>query len=107
MAKVVVDTTVKEYQLTLQDGLAVGWFSSSQTIEGKNVLGVSLWRLTAAGSFYCSGSYVYDVIDTSDAWAEGWLGWSVESFSSSISFHPDFLWGQVDADEALMDHYST
>ncbi len=98
MAKVIVDTTVKEYQLTLQNGRAVGWYSASRTIEGKNVLGVSLWRLTAAGSFYCSGSYVYDVIDASDAWAQGWLGWSVESFSSSISFHPAFLWGQVDAD---------
>jgi len=97
MAKVIVDTTTKEYQLTLQNGRAVGWYSTSQTIEGKAVLGNTLWRLTAAGNFYCSGTYVYDAIDTSNIWAEGWLGWNVESFSHSLSFHPAFLWAQVDA----------
>ncbi|MCL0094467.1 hypothetical protein M1N58_01015 [Dehalococcoidales bacterium] len=76
----------------------VGWYYAEWYIEGKNIFGITLWKLCSAGDFYVvPGVHVLDVIDKSYPYANGWLGWSVKYFSSSTYLHPALLYGQVSA----------
>jgi len=72
------------------------------TVEAKNILGDVLFSLTASGWFhYNAGVEVLYVADDSSAYANGWYGWSVESFSSSASWNTQI--GTVNAN-AQFDH---
>lgn len=69
-----------------------------QVIQGKNIFGWVLWELKAGGYFYVVVDYyVYDVIDNSSAWAQGWLGWHYEDFMSDWTLHPWGLHGEIEA----------
>jgi len=110
-ATIVVTKGIRGYQLKLQTATTLSWYSAYTEIKGKNIFGMDLWRLTAAGYFYiCYPYYVLDVINTSDAWARGWLGWSVDYFYSYYHYHPSYWYGQVDAyarfDGPLQDVYA-
>lgn len=66
------------------------------TVEAKNVLGHVLFSLTASGWFhYNPGVEVLSVTSDSSAYANGWYGWSVKSFSSSASWNTNI--GTVNA----------
>ena len=71
---------------------------ASQSIEGKNIFGITLWKLTAAGTFtYEYGVQMLDVDDHSSEYHNSALGWSCDSFSSKAEIpHPSF--GKVSAD---------
>ena len=66
------------------------------TVEAKNALGHVLYSLTASGWFhYNPGVEVLSVTSDSSAYANGWYGWSVKSFSSSASWNTNI--GTVNA----------
>ncbi|MEA1869266.1 MAG: hypothetical protein U9N09_03835 [Euryarchaeota archaeon] len=66
------------------------------TVESRNVLGPVLFSLTASGWFhYNPGVEVLSVTSDSSAYANGWYGWSVQSFSSSASWNTNI--GTVNA----------
>ena len=61
-----------------------------------------LFSLTASGWFhYNTGVEVISVTSDSSAYANGWYGWSIESFSSSASWNTQI--GTVNAN-ACFDH---
>jgi len=69
---------------------------NSCSIVAKNVLGIELWNLTAAGYFHVDpGVQVTYVADDSSAWANLLLGWYVSSFNSYASWNANI--GTVDA----------
>lgn len=71
---------------------------ASQSIEGKNIFGITLWKLTASGSFtYEYGVEMLSVVDHSSEYHNSALGWSCDSFSSEATI-PHSCLGKVDAD---------
>ena len=65
-------------------------------VESRNVLGHVLFSLTASGWFhYNPGVEVLSVTSDSSTYANGWYGWSVQSFSSSASWNTNI--GTVNA----------
>ncbi|RJS75296.1 hypothetical protein CW714_00445 [Methanophagales archaeon] len=71
---------------------------ASQSIEGKNIFGITLWKLTASGSFtYEYGVEMLSVVDHSSEYHNSALGWQCDSFSSEATI-PHSCLGKVDAD---------
>ncbi len=65
-------------------------------IEAKNALGITLWKLTAKGYFHIyTDDRVFYVADDSSAYANGYLGWSIDYFDSDATWTS--IAGKVDA----------
>lgn len=87
----------KEYLLRLRTK-DIYVTDASQSIEGKNIFGITLWKLTASGSFtYEYGVQMLSVVDHSSEYHNSALGWSCDSFSSEATI-PHSCLGKVDAD---------
>jgi len=84
---------VTEVQLLATSPIIVEAWSS---IEAKNALGITLWRLTAKGYFHVyPGDSVFYVADDSSAYANGYLGWYIDYFDSDATWTSTA--GKVDA----------
>ncbi|MDI6859783.1 MAG: hypothetical protein QMC85_04740 [Methanocellales archaeon] len=93
LAKVLKRVETSTYELELETTTIYVVYKLSG-IEGKNIFGIVLWRLIAAGYFHVDyGVEVFYVADDSSVYANGLLGWSVDYFSHNAQW--TYLIGEV------------
>jgi len=88
VAKIIQITEVRIYSLKPITASSIVVKYAYNSVVAKNIFGIELWNLTAAGFFHVNpGVEVVFVADASTAKANNYLGWYVESFSSTPSWN--------------------